>query len=356
MAVSKYAEHFPKDLKITICLPMEANETFRDWAIVQELEADVLTLLLSRDQFPSAVILKYGDTFDVRFGKEGAEQRCSVIFADKVGLGTIKVRLTGEVSTGELREFYRIDAFIPFRHEVPKEQNLNALIGKLRKRKRDRLATEAARRAAFEEEQRLLVLRTAAGEFDAGDDEQPKKKDQKVAVFNPVDESWDNVSAAALNLSGGGIKYVTSELFKAEDLVLMEIFIPSNPPRIADCIAKVVFKNINYSIKSDKLHYNVALNFVIIDDRDRDAIVTHIAHLELMRIRMKGSLPSINLDSGPRKRMSLLMKVVWALLALAVVLFIAWYSKNEVNNEIMDSFGNAVKQYREKTGTENLWK
>ncbi len=356
MTVSKYAEHFPKNLKITICLPMETNETFRDWAIVQELEADVLTLLLSRDQFPSAVILKYGDTFDVRFGKEGAEKRCSVIFADKAGLGTIKVRLTGEVSTGELREFFRIEAFIPFRHEVPKEQNLNALIGRLRKIKRERLASEAVRRAAFEEQQRIMVLRTAAGEFDSDDDKKAKKKDQKVEEFNPVDESWNDVSATLMNLSGGGIKYATSEPFKVDDLVLMEIFIPSNPPRIADCIAKVVFKNINYSIKGDKLHYNVALNFSVIDNRDRDAIVTHISHLELMRIRMKGSLPSINLDSGPKKRMSLLMKVVWTLLTLAIVLFIAWYAKNEVNSEIMDSFGKAVKEYREKTGTQNIWK
>ena len=159
-----------------------------------------------------------------------------------------------------------------------------------------------------------------------------------------------------MNLSGGGIKFVTSELFKADNLVVMEIFIPSNPPRIMDCISKVVFKNINYSIKGDKLHYNVALNFVVIDDRDRDAIVTHIAHLELMRIRMKGALPSISLDTGPKKRMSLLMKVVWIFLSLSLVLFIVWYAKNETSSEIMDSFGKAVKEYREKTGTQNLWK
>jgi len=356
MTASKYAEYFSKDMKITICLPMENNETFRDWAIVQELQEDVLTLLLSRDQFPAAVKLKFGNTFDIRFGKEGAEQRCDAIFAGKTGMGTIKVRLSGEVGTGEHREFFRIDAFIPFRHEVTKEQNLNALIEKLRKRKKERLASETARRTAFEEEQRILVLRTAAGEFAAEDDEQLKKKDQKVEEFNPVDETWNDVNATAMNLSGGGIKYVTSEPFKIDDLVLMEIFIPSNPPRIADCISRVVFKNINYSIKAEKLHHNVALNFVVIDNRDRDAIVTHIAHLELMRIRMKGSLPSINLNTGPKKRISLLMKVVWTLLTLAVVLCIAWYSRNAANTEIMDSFGNAVKQYREKTGTQNLWK
>ena len=174
MSVSKYAEYFPKELKITICLPMENNETFRDWAIVQELQEDTLTLLLSRDQFPSSVILKFGDSFDLRFGKEGAEQRCSANFAGKTGLGTIKVRLNGEVGSGELREYYRIDAFIPFRYEVPKEQNLNALIGKWRKKKKDRLASEAERRAAFEEKQRLMIRRTAAGEYDAEGDEQPK--------------------------------------------------------------------------------------------------------------------------------------------------------------------------------------
>lgn len=358
--MSKYAEYFPAELKITICLPMDNNEVFRDWAIVEELQGDVLTLLLSRDELPAAVKLRAGVTFDLRFGKEGAGQRCSAFFAGNAGLGKIQVRLTGEVGTSELREYYRIDAFIPFRYEVPEEQNLDILIGRWRKIKRDRLADEVERRAAFDEKLRVLVLRTAAGEFDAEDDEQPKKKDHKVEEFNPVDETWDNVNATAMNLSAGGIKFITPEVFKADDLVLMEIFIPSNPPRIMDCISKVVFKNINYSIKGDKLYYNVALNFAIIDDRDRDAIVTHISHLELMRIRMKGSLPSFNLKSAPQKRISLLMKTVWILLALALVLCIAFYfylyTKNEVHNEIQDSFGNAVKKYREKTGTENIWK
>ena len=350
-----YAEFFTKGLKLTICIPMENSEMFRDWAIVETLEEDIVTLLMSRDELPSEVQLVDGLRFDLRFGKAGAGLRCGGFFAGKGAPGEIKVRLTGEVGTSELREFFRIDAFLPFRYQLSEEQNLDVLIGKWRKRKKKRLEEEAERREAFEEKQRERLFRVAVGELDDDGNEQVKSKERDVEEFNPVDETWDNVNATAMNLSAGGFKFVSSDVFKMDELVIMEIYIPTNPPRIMDCISRVVFKNNNNSIKDGKEYFNVALNFVLIDDRDRDSIVTHISHLESLRIRQKRQMRPVD-SRDAKKRISPFILALYIVGLLALIFLIVAYfyeythKKEQFGNEIQNTFGDAVRKYREKIG------
>ena len=351
--VEQYATYFTDGLKITVGIPMDNNELFRDWAIVEALEENIITLKLSRDEFPVEVHLLVGIMLDLRLGKEGRGFRCSGLFVDEVGAGEIRVHLTGDVGTSELREFFRIDAFIPFRYQFTEEQNLDVLIGTWRKRKQNRLADEAERREVFNEKNRERLFRTATGEFDVEDREQAINKQQNVEAFNSIDDSWDNVNASATNLSAGGFKFVTTDVVKIGELVFIEMFIPATPPRIMESITRVVFKNKNYSFKDGKEYFNVALNFVLVDDRDRDAIVSHISHLESLRIRQKRQLSTFEVKSA-NKRVSPLKMAIWIAFLVVLIYFISSYfydySQRKGRNEIEDMFGNAVRKYREQTG------
>ena len=350
--MEQYAIYFTPGLKITVCIPMDNNELFRDWAIVEELDEDIITLVMSRDELPMRVHLITGVNLDLRLGKEGKGFRCSGFFVGDAGSGKILVHLTGDVSTSELREFYRIDAFMPFRYHFMEEQNLDVLIGTWRKRRQNRIAVESERRDAFNEKHREILLRVANGEFDANEREQVTKQ-LEAEEFNPIDESWDNVNAMAINLSAGGLKFVTTEMFKVGELVYLEMFIPSTPPRIMESITKVVFKNNNNSIKDGKEHFNVALSFVVIDDRDRDAIVSRISHLESLRIRQKQQLP-LFAEKSENNNISLPMVVIYSVmfvvLTYLVFLYLNDYSQSKIHNEIGEMFQNAVRKYREQTG------
>jgi hypothetical protein len=349
----QYSTYFTLGLKITVCIPMDNNELFRDWAIVEALEASIITLRLSRDELPAEVHLITGIKLDLRFGKDGLGFRCGGFFVEEIGAGGIQVQLTGDVGTSELREFFRISAFIPFRYKFTEEQNLDVLIGAWRKRKQIRLTDEAERRDAFNEKQREMLFRTAAGEFDTEGQEQVKNKQLDVEEFDPIDETWDNVNASAVNISGGGFKFVTTDVFKIGELVVIEMFIPATPPRIMESITRVVFKNNNYSLKDGNEYFNVALSFVFIDDRDRDAIVSHVSHLESLRTRQKGQLPFFDVKST-NKHLSLLKMAIWIAFLAVLIYFVSTYlydySQRNVQNEIGDTFGNAVKKYREQTG------
>lgn len=358
----KYAEYFTIGLKITACIPLDNNELFRDWAIVEALEGDILTIQLSRDELPARINLVVGLVFDLRLGKEGAGFRCNGVFVEIAGLSKIKIRLTGDVGTSELRDFFRIDAFLPFTYQHSAEQNLDVLIEGRRKRIRARIAEEAERREAFEAKVRDHIFRTAEGEFDDEKREQAAHHTPpEVEEFNPVDEFWNHVNATAMNLSAGGFKIVTTDNFKLDELIIVEIYLPTTPPRIMDCIARVVFKNHNYSIRGDDEYFNVAFNFVIIDERDRDAIASHISHLELLRIRTMHQMPIPVSHERNEQRMSpLKIAIISALLlifAFGMYAVLTKYLHLQIyNTEIQDQFGNAVKKYRQETGTEKFWK
>lgn len=351
--IEQYATYFTHGLKITVCIPMDNNELFRDWALVEALDKNILTLKLSRDELPVEVHLIAGIKLDLRLVKDRAGFRCSGSFVGEVGAGVIQVQLTGDVGTSELREFFRIDAFLPFRYQFTEEQNLDVLIGVWRKRKQIRLADEAERRDVFSEKHRERLFRAAAGEFDTEGRDGVINKQPDIEEFNPVDETWDTVNATAINLSAGGFKFVTTDIFKIDELVFIEMFIPATPPRIMESITRVVFINNNHSFKDGKDYFNVAFNFVIIDDRDRDAIVSHISHVESLRIRQKRQLPIVDVQSE-NKRVSPLKMAIRIALFVVVIYYITtyfyYYAHQNIQNEIADVFGNAVRKYREQTG------
>lgn len=346
----QYAPYFPAGLKVSIGIPMDNNELFRDWAIVETLENDIITLQLSRDELPVEVHLVPGIIFDLRVGKDGKGYRCSGFFVEKGEAGELQVHLTGEMATSELREFYRIDAYLPFRYEYSKEKNLDALVMEWRERKKIRLADEAARKEIYLNNRKELLFKAAAGEFDADGQERPPLRPSEIEEFNPVDSSWDLVNASAINISAGGFRFITTHDLKIDDLVLVELYIPSHPPRIADCVARVTFKNHNYGIKDGTEHFNIAVHFLLIDDRDRDAIVTHISHLESLRIRAKRQVP-LTETSIERETTSPLKMAFGVVMFIAIVVLFALYfydyASKDTHNIIQDIFQDAVRKYRE---------
>lgn len=324
--IEQYAKFFTSGLKVTVCIPMGNNEMFRDWGTVVLLEKDVLTLQLSRDRYSGSVHLVHGIILDLRIGVGDAGFRCSAILVETEDGGFVRVILTGSVSAAEPREYYRIDVFIPFRYEFYPEQNLDVLIEKWRKRKQSILAHATERRAALIENHRESLLRTVMDEADPKWQEQLVKTEQYADAYLDIDISWSSVVAYKINLSAGGFRFVTSDDFDIDKLVFFELFIPIHPPRIVETVARVVTKSANLSINEEKKYFNIAVHFVLIDDRDRDAIVSHIFQMEAMRIRQRGRLPAYKSESL-NTRMTLLQKSVSILLLAALLsLFSYFYS------------------------------
>ena len=63
-----YASYFPAGMKIGVGIPLPNTDVFRDWALIHEIDEDLVSLQLSRDFLPTGVELHVGQILELRGG------------------------------------------------------------------------------------------------------------------------------------------------------------------------------------------------------------------------------------------------------------------------------------------------
>jgi hypothetical protein len=350
--MGNYASFFTAGMKIGVGIPLPNSEVFLDWAVIHELDEDLVTLQLSRDQLPVGVSLHVGQIVDLRGGKDDAAYSCRAIIVVEGRARVVLVRLIGEIVTDELREFYRVDAFLPIKYYLSHEQNPDILKKEWQARRQKRLADEMLRK------QQLWDVTIIAENADLPPE---RRQEPLVEELDEYDSSWDTIIPLAASISGGGIRIVAHQQFEEGQYVPLEILVPSSPYRIVDSIGRVVFVNQNHAVAGDRESYNVALKFAFIDERERDAIVNHIAKIQLKRIRqlrehfaLREGIDNPN-DRGENTRARWVtfcknLFYMTALFALLVMLYIYFrgYAINHPKGEIEKTFESGIRKYIKK--------
>ncbi|MGD0586479.1 MAG: PilZ-like domain-containing protein [Oryzomonas sp.] len=353
-----YANYFPFGMKVGVGIPLANAGVFRDWAIIHEIDEDFVSLQLSRDQLPLNVSLHVGQILDLRGGKDDSGYSCRAIIVAEGPSREILLRLIGEIVSDELREFYRIDAFLPIKYYISPEQNVDMLNQEWAQRREQRQVVDVDRKhkhwdsrlllgsAELPPERRLEQARDAQGE----DGEQVEEHD----------DSWDTIIPLAANISGGGVRITTHQQFESGVYVLLEILVPM-PRRIVDIVARVITANRNYTVGGDREYYNTGLQFVFIDERDRDAIVYHISNIQLKRIRQlreqfifRDGLPAGMEEKAPSLfnwagfGRWLVYTLIFLIVAVLTFNYFNHYAKDHPKNEIEEIFEGGIRKYLEQ--------
>lgn len=347
----QYATCFPVGIKVGVGIPLPNAEVFRDWAIIHKIDEDLVSLQLSRDILPVGITLRYGQILELRGGKEGGGYSCRAIIVSEGDSRELLLRLIGEMVSDELREFYRIDAFLPIKYYVSREQNIDFL--------RKQWELRRTRRQQIELEQKE---KRWSSELLSQNADLPKEKiqsgDQEVDGGSEDNTLWDTIIPLAANVSGGGLRLITHQGFDIGEYVLLEILVPS-PRRVVDVVARVISANRNFAAGGEQEYYNTGMQFVYIGERDRDAIVNHISNIQLKRIRQmremylfRGVDDSDSSASGILNAKSIIAwtvaAVVITVVSVSIVSYFWSYAHNRPKGEIEMIFEDAVKQYREK--------
>lgn len=353
--LEQYARYFPAGIKIGVGIPLPNAEVFRDWAVIHEIDEDLVSLQLSRDVLPVDVSLHYGQILELRGGSEGNGYCCRAIIVSEGDARELLLRLIGEIVSDELREFYRIDAFLPIKYYVSHEQHIDILHKQWEER--------CARRQQIETKQKENRWRSGliSGTADLPNERHQDTDSAKIddAGFS---DSWDTIVPLAANVSGGGVRLITHQGFDDGEYVLLEILIPS-PQRVVDVIARVIFANPNLATGSDHEYFNTGFQFVYINERDRDAIVNHIANVQLKRIRQlrEKYLFRENGGSGGLLNSADVFSsrniAIWAVSTIFLIVIVSmlinyfWhYANYRPKGEIEKVFEEGVQKYRDKHG------
>jgi Tfp pilus assembly protein PilZ len=359
--IDLYSHYFPVGKKVGVGIPLPSSGVFRDWAVIHEIDEDLVSLQLSRDVLPEDVSLHYGQILELRGGSEGSAFCCRAIVVSEGEVRELLLRLIGEVVSDELREFYRIDAFLPIKYFVSHEQNIDLLRTQWEERRTRRRPLEINHTdhrwsggllpaESGEREQPQHSLTTDRGE--AADDLDLAVKE--------MSDSWDTIIPLAATISGGGLRINTHQEFEAGEYVRFEIFVPL-PPRVIDVIGRVVFITSNLPAGSDREYFNTGVQFVYIDERDRDAIIRYISTIQLKRIRqlrerylyrgLEGNVRSYDTSrmAGIRRSVSRLIMLLLFVLLLVLLASYSWYYVHEhPKTEIQRIFEEGIEKYRER--------
>jgi len=363
-----YAHYFPVGSKVGVGIPLANAGVFRDWAIIHEIDEDFVSLQLSRDQLPLTVSLHVGQILDLRGGKDDSGYSCRAIIVAQGPAREILLRLIGEIVSDELREFYRIDAFLPLKYYISFEQNTDTLKREWAERREQRQAADAELKqkrwdgslvlgsAELPPERRL----EQTGDDEGEEEEKEGEEQAEDHSEEPVD-SWDTIIPLAANISGGGVRIITHQQFESGVYVLLEILVPT-PRRIVDIVARVITANRNYAAGPDREYYNTGLQFVFIDERDRDAIISHISNIQLKRIRQlreqfifRDSLTGGNEEQEAPALFNwaalgrrLGYTLVFLVITMIIINYFRHYATDHPKNEIEEIFEGGIRKYLEK--------
>ncbi len=88
-------------------------------------------------------------------------------------------------------------------------------------------------------------------------------------------------TARHINISGGGMSFVTSDTFKEGDRLIVKLFLPTYP-RLLKLKCEVV-----RVMRKDDENYRIALKYVDIDERTRDSLIKYIFARQREHLRRK---------------------------------------------------------------------
>lgn len=346
----QYTGSFAPAMKITVVIPMATVEVFRDNAIIHEIAEDLVSLQLSRDELPMGVAIHVGQVLEIRGGKDGSAYSCRGILVSEGDERRLLLRLIGDVVTDEMREFYRIDAFLPVKYYLSPEQNSDTL--------RKDWTTRSMKRKADELNKKN---RPWDSSFVTGKANLPPEPLQEHA---DIDTSWDTIIPLAANISGGGIRMITHSNLSVGEFAPLEILVPE-PRHIVDVVARVVFANSNHAADADPESFTIGMQFVFIHERDRDAIVNYISTIQQKRMRQlrEGYLfreddQETDASDEPETQgtsfdwLLYLKRTVFTIIFFAIVaaigMYFVRYSQNRPKGEIEQVFEGGLKKYLEK--------
>ena len=321
---SHYSSFFTPGQRITLALQVPGRQPFHEWAQVLSLAADLLEVQLSRDTLPVGIQTAPGSTVEARIGSRGNGYRCRGIIVSKGSSTHLSLRLTGDVILDELREYFRIDVYLPLRLNFPEHKD-------------DKRVKEEwlCRRATS------IARSTVDFPF----------LDMSDAVDAPPQGHLLPPPQAA-NISGGGVRLVTSSPMAADELVLLEMYLPLNPPMVLDVVGQVITASEQQDGK--ELMYSTALRYFYIDERDRDRIIQFISTEQLAQLRSyRKRLPAIadEENSTARTKKNAIRLITFSLCCLLLIWLYGWsssYLRQHPKSEIHRLFEEGLRRHMDK--------
>jgi hypothetical protein len=245
----EYTPYFKEEMQAKICIKLADKRLLDVTGLVRSIEGDQLTLELVGTEPVEEEPAEPGCDVFITFWTGWSLCRCSAELVKKISGRRVFLRLTGPVIEKQTREYFRLDVSIPLCYTIPGKQLLSVV----------REEWNEARRLLKESAAPLLVA--CPGGF-------------KVVRWRG--NGQDEIAPRPVNLSGGGLRFKTSEYVKPESLIAISLFLPLVPPRVIHTVAETIRCSEILLGREKGNNYITSARFHFIDDKDRETVIAFI--------------------------------------------------------------------------------
>lgn len=317
---SDYQLYFGAGMRVEVRFPRGEEEPFREDAAISLMVEDLVKLQLSREVLPRNVKTDTGAAIDIRGGKEGSAHCCRAIIVEDWDGALLTARLIGQVIPDEMREYYRIETYIPLRYRLEPDASAEQIREQWHARRYPPPDTM--------KQTSPLVQETAFAE-------------------EPV-----NTAPLAANLSGSGIRIRIRDELPTGTLLPMDLYLQLDTLKTVPVVGEVVQVSPLRTREGEAPLFSTALRFVCIDERDRDAVIRFISREQLARLRahqgMRVSIKSLGHETYSRKKSLQRIGIVTGIILLfaAIAAVLVFSRLNSPKGEIEQTFEREMQKYR----------
>jgi len=328
----EYEQFFLASQSVRIALVAETRKLPELYGNVYSLSGDLLEIDLESDWPRELTPVDSGYLLELRSAHLGSAFRCRALLVSDIKNRNISLRLVGNIIFEELREYFRIDTYLPLRYIAMPELDEKTVL---------------RRWLELIEFQSHQIYSTSSFIFRG-------EPDTTATPYSALAIPLQYTKPVAANISGGGLRTNLPEQLQPGCKAILELYLPDNPPRIIDIVGEVLSSAYIHSEDGGKT-YSTPFKFTHLNETDRDTIIRHIHKAQQQQIRQIAEEmpsdyelpPDLEIHGKPRIIRLILKSLIIAFsLLIGFVLFNLYQHRSK--SEVALIFERGIKLYLEK--------
>jgi hypothetical protein len=327
----EYEQFFLPEQTVRIAFVAESYKLPEISGVVTSLYGDLLEILLATKWPSHSTVIDSGYLLELRSAHLGSAFRCRALLVSDTTDQSISVRLVGNVIFEELREYFRIDTYLPLRYIAMPDRDEKTVL---------------RRWMELTEFQTQRVNNLDSFIFRG-------KPDSTAAPYTPLSMPLEYTTPVAANISGGGLRTNLPEQLQPGCKAILELYLPVKPPRIIEIVGEVLSSAYVHSEDGGKT-FSTPFKFTHLNENDRDAIIKHIHFIQQRQIRQIAEemhddyqSPSVLTEDKP-KFGQILIKSIMVIFSLLIALLLSNIYQHRGKSEVAIIFEKGLRMYIDK--------
>jgi hypothetical protein len=249
-----YSRYLACDEEIIANIALDEGKVYHQRCIINSISHDLVDIGFTGDEVPEWTLIGIGTPMELRGRADRGAFGCRAVVVDCNIAGHYLIRLIGSVYFGELREFQRIDVYLPIKYAYASEQGLENVTDNWIQRKHE--------------------LKSA----------HKNKSSNNAWMDDSTSDNWDEIVPSLAQVTNEGLRLDITEQYPVGIYLDVEIYLPLDPPKVIAAVTEVTSVDEHSKQEDGSVIHRTNVTFALIDPPDREAITDYVSTVQVQHL------------------------------------------------------------------------